>query len=432
MIGMIGRIALFGPLFGPPLGARLIVLFVVLLGVLLGAAPATAAPTRGKHAAVVDQIDRLVRANFYAPAVLAKRGWSQAVRDARDAIAAAPPERHGEILARLVAQLQTSHTEYIAPDDPRHAQILSIFGGILPSAKDRCPDLSKLPPLPIVVPDVGVWWQRIDDAWFVGGLIDGGPARAAGLVLGDEVVTANGRPFQPVAAFAAGPGTRVRLGVRRSPGAALRTITVEPRRVQPQAAFRSAITASARILERGAARIAYVRVWSWAGADMQDALEQAISELNGKRPTGFVLDLRDGWGGASPDYLRIFDPRIPVLEMIDRRGQRQRHDRHIRVPAAVLINGGSRSGKEAVAYGIKKHGLAKLVGERTGGAVVAGGVYCLDDGAVLYLASSAVTVDGEVLEGKGVAPDLAVPFDVRHAAGRDRQLDAALEALSAR
>jgi len=63
---------------------------------------------------------------------------------------------------------------------------------------------------------------------------------------------------------------------------------------------------------------------------------------------------------------------------------------------------------------------------------VAGGVYCLDDGAVLYLASAAVTIDGEVLEGKGVAPDVTVPFDVRYAAGRDRQLDAALEALGAR
>jgi carboxyl-terminal processing protease len=329
----------------------------------------------------------------------------------------------------MVAQLHTSHTEYIAPDDPKHAQILSIFNDILPTAKDRCPDLSKLPPLPIEAMDIGVWWRQLGGAWFVGGVLDDTPARAAGLVLGDEVVTANGRPFQPVAAFAAGPGTRVTLGIRRSAGAALRTITVAPRRVRPQAAFRAAITASARIVEHGSARIAYVRVWSWAGADMQDALEQAISDLNARRPTGFVIDLRDGWGGASPDYLRIFDRRIPVIEFVERGGQHHRVDRHIHVPTAVLINAGSRSGKEAVAYGIQKHQLAKLVGERTGGAVVAGGVYCLDDGAVLYLAGSAVTVDGEILEGKGVAPDVSVPFDIRYAAGRDRQLDAALAAL---
>jgi carboxyl-terminal processing protease len=171
-------------------------------------------------------------------------------------------------------------------------------------------------------------------------------------------------------------------------------------------------------------------VWSWAGAEMQDALEAAIDELNRKQPTGFVIDVRDGWGGASPDYLRIFDTRIPVIAFRDRDGHGDRVDRHIHVPAALLINDGTHSGKEVVAYGVKKHGLARLVGQRTGGAVLAGGVYCLDDGAVMYLASAAVTIDGEVLEGKGVAPDLAVAFDVRYAAGRDRQLDAAVEALA--
>jgi C-terminal processing protease CtpA/Prc len=40
-------------------------------------------------------------------------------------------------------------------------------------------------------------------------------------------------------------------------------------------------------------------------------------------------------------------------------------------------------------------------------------------------------VDGEVLEAKGVPPDLAVPFDLRHAGGRDPQLEAALDAARA-
>lgn len=390
-------------------------------------APALSTNVVGRRA--LDQIDRLVRTRFYAPALLPQRGWDQSVREARGLLATATASERSEILSRLVASLGTSHTEYFAPDDPRHAQIVSIFGDNPSALKDHCPDLSKLPRLPIEVPDVGVWWTRIDGRWFVGGVVDGGQAQRAGILLGDEVVTADGRAFQPVAAFAAGPGRTVQLGVRRNPGDSLRTIGVQPERVRPQAAFRKAIADSARIIERGAARIAYVRVWSWAGLAMQDAIEDAIDELNHKQPTGFVIDIRDGWGGASPDYLRIFDTRIPVIAFTDRDGHGDRTDKHIHVPTAMLINGGSHSGKEVIAYGVKKHGLAKLVGERTGGAVVAGSVYCLDDGAVLYLASAAVTIDGEVLEGKGVSPDVAVPFDIRYAAGRDRQLDATLEAL---
>jgi carboxyl-terminal processing protease len=39
-------------------------------------------------------------------------------------------------------------------------------------------------------------------------------------------------------------------------------------------------------------------------------------------------------------------------------------------------------------------------------------------------------VDGERLEGRGVAPDIEVPFDFRYAAGTDPQLERALEVLS--
>jgi len=42
-----------------------------------------------------------------------------------------------------------------------------------------------------------------------------------------------------------------------------------------------------------------------------------------------------------------------------------------------------------------------------------------------------LTVDGEVLEGRGVAPDVVVPFDVRYSDGEDPQLERALEILSA-
>ena len=36
----------------------------------------------------------------------------------------------------------------------------------------------------------------------------------------------------------------------------------------------------------------------------------------------------------------------------------------------MLVNGGSRSGKEVLAYGFRKHGIGPVVGSRTAGAVV--------------------------------------------------------------
>jgi len=55
----------------------------------------------------------------------------------------------------------------------------------------------------------------------------------------------------------------------------------------------------------------------------------------------------------------------------------------------------------------------------------------LPDDSLLVLAVADVTVDGGRLEGKGVEPDVTVPFDIRYANGRDPQFDAAVERLGA-
>ncbi len=68
-----------------------------------------------------------------------------------------------------------------------------------------------------------------------------------------------------------------------------------------------------------------------------------------------------------------------------------------------------------------------MVGERTAGAVLAGRFNVLSDGSLLYLAVNDVRVDGVRLEGRGVAPDVEVPFDPAYAAGRDPQLEKAVE-----
>jgi carboxyl-terminal processing protease len=56
----------------------------------------------------------------------------------------------------------------------------------------------------------------------------------------------------------------------------------------------------------------------------------------------------------------------------------------------------------------------------------------MDNGDLLLLAVADVTVDGQRLEGVGVGPTIEVPFDPIYAAGRDPQLDRAVQVLSER
>jgi carboxyl-terminal processing protease len=139
-----------------------------------------------------------------------------------------------------------------------------------------------------------------------------------------------------------------------------------------------------------------------------------------------VLDFRGGWGGCDPSFLDLFNPATPTLTQIDREGRSSIFATSWKKPLVLLVDGGSRSGKEAVASALQRHHLATLVGERTAGAVVAGRPFLLADGSLLYLAASDIRVDGERLEGRGVEPDIPVPAELPFAEGRDPQLDRAL------
>jgi carboxyl-terminal processing protease len=101
-----------------------------------------------------------------------------------------------------------------------------------------------------------------------------------------------------------------------------------------------------------------------------------------------------------------------------------------RKPVALLINGGSRSGKEVLAYGFKKYGVGEVIGTRTAGALLAGRAFLLPDDSLLLLAVTDVTVDGERLERVGVDPTIEVPFPLEYAAGKDPQIDKAVEVLT--
>jgi len=181
-----------------------------------------------------------------------------------------------------------------------------------------------------------------------------------------------------------------------------------------------------------------VRIRSYASPAYQDALRDVMETHFALARTEhhglpLILDLRAGWGGAMPRYLEVFNSTVPRMVMTSREGEshEQRQAWNPRTnPVVMLIDGGSRSGKEILAYGFKKSKVGTLVGERTAGAVLAGTLRPLADGSVLYVAVADVHVDGDRLEGVGVEPDIAVARDLPYATGKDPQIRAALEHLT--
>ena len=330
------------------------------------------------------------------------------------------------VINDMLAELQTSHTCLYTPNEPAYYQLLGIF---LPANDELRRELEDV--LPGVKPQysgIGIFTEEIDGKTFVSAVLDGGPAAEAGLMVGDQLLEADGRPFHPMRSFSGKTDQPVTLLIQRSPTPdSRRTITVIPKMLDGRTMFLDAMKASVQIIKRENRQVGYIRVWSYAGEQYQKELEQALLFGRLKDADALVLDLREGWGGASPAYLNLFTSRTLSMTSSGRDGTSLTFQSGWNKPVVMLVNRNTRSGKELLAYGFREHGIGPVVGSRTAGAAVAGYLSAMDDGSLLYLAVADVLVDGKHrIEGVGVTPDIEVPFSPVYARGADPQKERAV------
>ncbi len=382
------------------------------------------APAEGQtvRAELFDEIAGIVEEHFYDPVKIERE--FPAIRDAyRD--------RLGEISSRsafnalineMLGELNASHTYYLTPDDYEYYQLGALFSKI--------PEIGALFDGGVVTyPTVGMITQSIGGRVHVVAVLEGGIAEKAGLLKGDEIVSADGKRFEPVASLRAPAGGGVSFEIRRREGDEPFSVVMHPDVVNPKEEMLGAERASIRLLDRGPVKIGYIHLYSYAGEEYHRALLDGIMWGGLKEADALIVDLRYGLGGAWPYYLNLFNPDIPVLRAIQRNGEETVMDSQWRKPAVYLVNGFSRSGKELLAFGAERYSLATVIGERTAGHVLGGRLFPLSNGDMLFLAVQQYRIDGVDLEGVGVMPDIEVPFDVRYCAGNDTQLERAVEYL---
>jgi carboxyl-terminal processing protease len=372
---------------------------------------------------VLDEVWSRVRDSFYDPKF---RGLNwEAIGNRYRQQAAEPGADLTRLVNRMLAELGASHTGYYTPADIAYYDLADIFSGGLRG------DLPKhFPKGEVSYTGIGVLTGVIEGRHFVSGVLDGFPAADAKLTVGDELITADGAPFEPVKSFAEKAGRKVALTIRRQARGETQSVVVTPQRLSPNKMYRDAMEKSARIIEAGERKIGYLHIWSYARFQYQQLLEDLLTKGKLKDADSLIWDLRDGWGGADPGYLDIFNPRSPTMTLTERSGKQDIVNGKWRKPVVLLINGGTRSGKEVLAHGFKKYGLGPIVGTRSAGALLAGRAYLLSNGNLLLLAVADVSVDGERLEGRGVTPLVMVPFDIRYAQGNDPQLKRAIDLLA--
>jgi carboxyl-terminal processing protease len=382
-------------------------------------------PTASSDTKVFDEVWRQVSDRFYDPR-LHGLDWTAVGDEHRPAYAAAmtDAERSAAINAML-DKLGASHTRHYTKDEPAYFQLVEIFSYPLRDGIKRMFGSSKP-----TYPGIGIFTRELDGRTFVSGVMAGLAGSKAGLLVGDEIVNVDSKPFEPIGSFRGKVGQPVKVEVRRLADGPTQRLNVVPEVIEPGEAFKTAMTQGARIIERSGRRIGHVPIFSYAGGEYQETLVDLLSTGKLKDADAVIWDLRDGWGGAHPSYLEVFVPQGAAMTLTDRSGKTERVNFRWRKPVALVINKGSRSGKEVLAQSFKEYDLGPVVGETTAGALLAGRAFLLSDDSLLILAVNDVKVNEVRVEGVGVSPTVNVPFDIRYAAGRDPQIEKAVELLS--
>lgn len=397
---------------------------ISLLMILLPVSLKVSTAKEAQYVKTLNQVWNEVNSNFFDPKFNgidwnAKRDeYTNRVKSSQSI------EEASAVINQMLSELNTSHTRFYSKLEPAYYQLLGIFSdrGFSKQIKKVFPDGK------IDYPGIGIFTKDLNKKTFITAILDNSPAAKAGLKVGDEILAVDDKPYQPIQSFV--NTQEVKLSIQRTPDSkSVEQITVIPKKLDPNTLFLDAMKDSIKIIERQGKKIGYVHIWSYAGDQYQELLVNEIAYGKLKDAEALILDLRDGWGGADPNYLNIFTEKVPVLTRIGRDGIKRDLDFQWRKPVVMLVNNGSRSGKEILAYGFKKYKLGTLIGTKTAGAVVGGSPFLLEDGNLLYLAVIDVLVDGERLEGKGVIPDIEVPFTLEYAQGKDPQLEKSVEVL---
>lgn len=260
----------------------------------------------------------------------------------------------------------------------------------------------------------------------------GSPAEAAGLQVGDLIVSVDGqsvdgKTLEQVAQLIRGAeGTPVTLSIRRAAGADDLSFTI----------VRASIKLDYLSTDMIQNDIAYVRLRGFPEPSVAERFEKFLDRLPSQGVRGLIIDLRGNGGGRIDVGIRLLNRFIrsgPLFEQVDRSGQHRTQSASgpgwaSPLPTAILIDEGTASMGEIFASAMREHGLARLIGKTTSGNVAAAQVYPLGDGSAIQVTVMEIySGKGERLNRLGVQPDAV--FETQPAdfeAGRDTPLEAAV------
>ncbi len=266
-----------------------------------------------------------------------------------------------------------------------------------------------------------------EEGLFVQAVAAGGPAEAAGIVIGDIIIAVDGVSIAGEARKSATElitgqsGTKVTLTLLGSDGST-RDVTCTRKRL-------SNPSASGKMLEGG---IGYVYLANFYSGSA-DSFRQEVDRLQIEGAESLIVDLRNCPGGYVYELKQILDyllPEGPVFTEKSRWWFKSVYESDaecVDLPMVVLVNANTYSAAELLAAQLRESVSAPVVGELTSGKGYVQITFPLPNGGGLGISTATYcTGNGHSLIGEGITPDIAVELKT----SMDEQLQAAIGLLT--
>ena len=331
-------------------------------------------------------------------------------------------------LAWLVAQVDDN---YVEPVD-RHKLLVGAYQGMLSTLDRYCAFWPEEQVREFEADLEGqfgglgiqITWDPINKAIRVEQPIAGMPAFREGVLAGDLIVEVKEDSTGAVTKIEAletvhdairilrgKPGTKVTVTVIHSESGKKEDITITRELIKIPGVRAVGMIDAER-------KIGYVYI-PYFSKPMVEDLKKAVRDLENQGARGLILDLRLNPGGllkAAEDCTDLFLRGGVIVSVKGRDGSEEVHKARRGavfgdIPLVIVIDRFSASGAEIVAAALRDNGRAKLVGESTFGKASVQTVMdnpTIPGTAIKLTIARYYTPKGQLIEGKGVAPDVEI------------------------
>ena len=267
-------------------------------------------------------------------------------------------------------------------------------------------------------------------------VVDGSPAKSAGVQAGDVITQIGGQDVKSM-----GYTASVNL-LKGSVGSTVSFTVLRDSKSIPLSIVRKTFETKT-VQTRMIGDVGYVRIYEFDG-NTSDQFSKGVDGLMNQGAKALVFDVRNNPGGVLDSVEKMIDKLVPEGPVVRAkykdgviRTLYKSDASQINLPMAVLTNQNTASAAELFTAALKDYGKAKSVGTKTYGKGTMQKIIPLNDGTALDLSVAYFYPPrSDNFEGKGVSPDISVELSTDKQSrlyslsdSEDDQLQAALSYL---